>query len=485
MTQPAVNLTELDGALGVLPPSAGKLLALVGVSTAGPLNTPATFGRTREVIATFGGGPLVEAACLHLEQTGRPVVLVRTGQSVAGTTGTLDDGDWLNGSSQPAINTEVSTPNDDYEAEWKAVKGGTIGIAGITFVWSLDGGRTWSPETALGTADHFEFPGTDLTFQFDAGTVVTDDTARTRTTAPRWNTTELGAALTALQASSVQWEIVHPVGAIDGDAFDLLETRTAALRAAGKYRAWIGNTRMPNVNETEAAYRTALDAIFATRASTHGGLCAGACKITSSVTGRKYRRPIAFAVASRQASVSEEIDIADINLGPLLGVSIRDGNGNPDEHDESLFPGLDDSRFITLRTWDDVQGVYVNRPRLFAPSGSDFELFPHRRVMNLAHGALRAYFLRRLNRPVQVHQSSGFILEEEALEIESGAREVLRATLLAKPKASAVQFALSRTDNLLSTKTLTGDARIIPLAYTEFIDLSVGFSNPALLVQAV
>jgi hypothetical protein len=254
---------------------------------------------------------------------------------------------------------------------------------------------------------------------------------------------------------------------------------------AGKERAWIGNTRVPNAGESEAAYLTALSTIFSSKATVRGQLCAGACKLTSSVSGRKYKRPIALSVAAVEASQSEEVNAADITLGALVGVSIRDVNGNPDEHDESINPGLDDARFTVLRTWEGESGVYINRPRIFSPGGSDYQLLAHRRVMNLGHAALQSYFRRRLNRPVLVSAATGFILEEEALEIEAGAREAMRALIMAKPKASAVTFALSRVDNLLSTKTLTGDARIIPLAYNEFINLTVGFLNPALQVQAV
>jgi hypothetical protein len=106
-------------------------------------------------------------------------------------------------------------------------------------------------------------------------------------------------------------------------------------------------------------------------------------------------------------------------------------------------------------------------------------------VLNLAHAALKVYFTRRLNQSILVNSSTGFILEEEALEIEAGARAVMRAVLLAKPKSSGIEFTLSRTDNLLSTKTLTGQARVIPLAYPEFINLDLGFKNPALQTQAV
>jgi hypothetical protein len=75
------------------------------------------------------------------------------------------------------------------------------------------------------------------------------------------------------------------------------------------------------------------------------------------------------------------------------------------------------------------------------------------------------------------------ILETEALEIEAGANVQLRSVLLAKPKASDVVFVLSRTDNLLSTRTLTGDVRVVPLAYPETIQISVGFFNPALQLR--
>ena len=85
MTQPAVTIVEQDGALGILPPTSGRLLALCGVSSSGTANAPATYARTKDVIAAFGSGPLVEAACFYINATGKPVILIRTGNTVAGT----------------------------------------------------------------------------------------------------------------------------------------------------------------------------------------------------------------------------------------------------------------------------------------------------------------------------------------------------------------------------------------------------------------
>jgi hypothetical protein len=482
MTQPKVTITELDGSLGVLPPSAGSLFALVGVSSSGTNNAPATYARIDDITAAFGAGPLVEAAAHYIQNYGRPVVLVKTAQSVAGAVGAVTSVE--TGTAVVTV-TAAPTPLDDYELKLLIVAGGTRGVAGITYQTSVDGGRTYGAVTALGTATSLTFPGAGVGFDIAAGTLVAGDTFTARAVAPNWNSSDLSAALTALGNSAVLWELVHVVGPLDATSFDTIESFVSGLVASGKYRGWIASTRMPLVAESEATYLTSLSGVFGAKTTKFGTVCAGATKTTSSVSGRKYKRPFGFAYAARQASTSEQIDIADVNLGALPGVSIRDANGNADEHDESINPGLDDARFAVARTWDGFPGVYPNRPRLFSTAGSDFQLMPHRRVLNLAHAALRAYFVKRLNAPILVNAATGFILETEALEIEAGALASMRAVLMATPKASGIQFTLSRTDNLLSTSTLNGQARVIPLAYPEFINLSVGFFNPALAVQAV
>lgn len=483
MSQPSVTLTEQDGALGILPPSSGKLFAIVGNSTSGTVDAPATYARVKDVVATFGAGRLVEGACRYIERFAKPVILTRTGSTVAAAVTAVTS--VATGTSVVAVQA-TPTPNDDHEYKLLFVTGGTRGTAGATYKLSLDGGRTYGPETALGTAITITIPGAGgVVLTLAAGTFVAGDYHTARATAAQWNSTELGTALDALGVSAATWGPAWIVGTLDATSFDTAETKIAGMNAAGKPHNWIGSPRMPTISETEAAYLTAMNTIFSAKVSTYGALSFGAAKVSSAISGRSYKRHAAFAWAPLQASVSEEQNIADVNVGALSGVSIRDDNGNADEHDESINPGGDDARFVTLRTWDGLQGVYVNRPRLFSADGSDFALIPHRMVMNLAEVAVRLYLIRRLNRPILVSKTTGFILESEALEIELGARAAMANELLAKPKASDVQFALSRTDNVLSTKTLNGDARVVPLGYPEFIAVTIGFVNPALQVQTV
>jgi hypothetical protein len=480
MTQPAVTITELDGQLGVLPPSAGRILALIGTSTSGPIDTPSTFARVKDLMNAFGEGPLVEAAAHEVERYGRPVLVVRTGNSVPGAATAVV----FTGTGTSVITVDpLVIPVDDYEVVVSIVTGGTVGTAGITLQYSLDGGRTPSPVVALGVALSYTIPNAGIKLDFAAGDLVAGDVATFTTASPQWNAIELGTALDALALSIVAWEGLEIVGNVVPTSFDTIELKVTGMSALGKNHWWIGNCRIPNVGESEAAYLSAMATAFADRATKHGTVCFGACKVTSSVSGRKYRRPVSFIAAAREQSLSEEQDSALIDLGPLP-CAIRDDAGNPDEHDETAFPGADDARFYTLRTWEGYQGVYVNRPRLFSVSGSDFQLVPHRRVMNIARDVLRNYFVRRLNKPVRVNRDTGFILEAEALEIESGATAALRTALTTKPKASEAVFVLSRYDNLLASKTLTGDARVTPLAYPELVEINLGFFNPALQVLA-
>lgn len=490
MTQPNVNMTELDGALGVLPPSSGALLAVVGTSSKGSVDTPAAYARVSDLVDDFGLGPLVEAAAYAITKFGRPVLVVRTGDTTAGTLTSAT----LTGTGTATVDVSGSPdPIDDFEFHFEVITGGVLGTTGITFKWSMDGGRTQSAETALGTDLTFEFSDSgdpavndvELTLGIATETLVAGDIITFESTGPMWNATEIGTALTALRKCAQLWSIVEIVGAMDATLFAAVESAVNGMPAYGKDRMYIGHARMPTVGESEATYLTALDTIYSSLSTVYGSVAAGTCKLISGVSGRQYRRPPSWWAAPAHAVKSEEVNLANVKVGRMDGVIITDSNGNPDDHDESTNPGLDDARFLTLRTWEGRPGVYINRCRMLSTPTSDYQLIPHRRIINLAKTIVRSYLEERVNEEILVNSDTGYILEEEALEIEAAATAQLRGALLAKPKASGVSFTVSRTDNLLSTKTMNCTARVIPLAYPEFIEVEIGFENPALQARGV
>lgn len=481
MTVPTINQNELDGALGVLPATAGELLAVIGTSTAGPTNAPATFARVPALVAAFGRGPMVEAAAHRIEAYGQPVLVVRSGQTTDGAatavtfTGT--------GTSTVTADTVTTEPDDDYEALFRVTLGGTIGTGPISFKYSLDGGRTMSATISLGMANTYTIPNSGVTVDFAAGTLVTGDSWTFRTSAPLWNSTELGTALDALGASAATWGGVHVTGNLTASDVTAIDTKLLGMAAAGKNHWFIGSARIPNLAESEATYLSSLSSSFSSIVTRHGAVCAGACEVVSSVSGRRYTRPVSFVAAPREASLRASQNSAALRTG-ALPAKIKDANGNPLHHDEALNPGLDDARFYTLRSHEGYAGVYVNRPRMMSPEGSDFQLLPHRRVMNIARATSRARMLFWLNEELAIDPATGFLLESQAKEIEADVLGALNSALRSQPVlASSVSYVLSRTDNVLSTRTMNTQLRIVPLAYAETITEEISFTNPALRVR--
>lgn len=489
MTLPAANITEIDGALGILPPTSGRPLAVMGTCTSGVVDTPTLFGRVQDVKAYFGDGPLVEDACRAIEIYGRSALCVRVDTTAVGSfQGSAANVDAWTGTSAVTTSVSGSTPFLQAEVVLVITTGGTRGTTGIAYKLSYDGGLTYSPITALGTAVEITLAvGGKLAF--GTGTMVAGDTARAYTLAPD-PSTDIDSAMEALRVTAQPWDVGLYSNAVTATSFDTMTTAIAASFAGHKPVTWFANFRLPSLTptaavESEATYAAAFATAFGSKATNMISVGAGAVRLISSVSKRKYRSPVARHTATLTASVSPEVDIADVNIGPALGASIYNDAGNPEQHDEYIYQTLDPLRACALRTWPRLQGVYVCRPLLLSADGSDFDIVPKRRVINVAHEALYLYFVRVLNKPIRVSKKTGFILESEARRIEAGARNALAAVLGARPMASGWSVALSRTDVVLSTKTLTVDARIVPLAYPETINISLGFENPALTIQQV
>jgi hypothetical protein len=475
---PSVSFTIGDGALGAVA-VAGRTQAVIGVASKGPIATPSSFSSVKALTDAFGTGPGVEAAASAIA-SGASVLFIRCEQAADGTFGTLHDEGTGTSVITLGAGAGAKKPADDYDLAVEFLNDGTVGTAGVRYRVSLDGGANYGPSLALGTANSIDLDGV-ATLALGAGTIKAGDKTSVRTFAPTVSASTLGAALDAFALSAVQVATVHvtvPITAALGGAID---TKLTAMSAKAKPRRWIGSIRTPNDGESDAAYQTVAQGIRAGYSTKLGMVCAGACVQVSAISSRSFVRPVSFAVAAREAVVEEHIDTADVNLGALTGVSIKDANGNPLTrlHDEGANEGLDAMGYCTLRTHETLSGVYITRPRLFSEEGSDYRLLAHGRVTDLAHRTAYGNLLRRLNRAVEVDAKSGRILESEARDIEAGCNAALRAVLMSAPKASDVQTIVDRTGDILASGEVRVSIRVLPLAYLEHIVVDLSFTNPA------
>jgi hypothetical protein len=478
MTLPRLTITQVDNALGATSP-ATRNLAIVACSESGTAATPKAYTRASMVLAAFGQGALTEGASRAINRHGLTVVCVKAAQATAGSIGTLAK--TISGTCVPTA-AGGAAPLDAYEVVITVVMGGTVGVTGMTWTYSLDGGRTTSAAQSQGTGTTLTVPNSGVSFTLGAGTLVAGDTWTCPTVAPAFDATTLGAALDALATTATPWDGVLVLGDLTGALSDTIDGKLASMATAGKYHWWCGGFRNATTGESDATYQAAFGTAFNAKSSIYGGVSANEHWFTSDVSGRVYKRQAIFSVAPFAQSQSEEIDPADIDLGALPGAQIRDSDGNVLFHDEAVQPGLDDLRAITLRTWD-TAAAYVGNFRLLSPAGSDFQFLPHRRVMNIALNESRSFLIRRLSKPTRVNKTTGFILESDRQRIEDGLTIRLRSRLSGKGKASDAYCVVSGDDNLLSGDPLTVQVFVTSLAYPKTISVSVGFVNPAL--QAV
>lgn len=463
MTTPSVELQVLDNQLGIRAP-ADAVLAIVATASAGLINRPRTYTRIEDVQEHFVLGPLVEASAYAIERYGLTVMPVRAATGVPGAFGPLERS--FKGTAVPTIDA-TTEPVDEFECFVRFKNGGAVGTPGISYYWSLDGGRTLSPLTSLGASNFIVLPGSGgVRVNLSAGTIDAGDSLFFPTSAPCWSAADLAAALESLRLTQARWSFLQVYGDMDSQGLSTLDAKLEVMAAAGRNRRAMAHVRKPAPNEDEGAYLDALVAALGDTSSRRVALCAGYAKVDSSISRRRYRRPPSLAVAPLATAVSEEIDLAELAYGPLPGVFVRDGNGNPDEHDELAFPGLDDARFLTMRSWESRNGVWVNNPRLFSPVGSDFLYLQYGKVIDTACRIAREELEPILSRGVfVVPDGTGRVEPETALSIEGQITGRLNAELVGTRKATAVIFTLSRTDDVLRTGELGWEVRVIPLAY--------------------
>lgn len=514
MTVQAIRTQKLSNQLAVSP-GTGNVLVVMGPSSKGSY-APAAFAQPSDVVATYGQGPLVEAACYAIGNYSSIVLCVRTAASTAAVASAITTTRSMVGvviASTSACTVDAgSAAFGDYEfglivtkvvtAAGASAAQGTLGTDKIYVQWTVDNFRTLSPVTKLPDTSAFTIDlanaasGFDSGIQLDfaAGTLTVGDKFTGVSTAPACTTADIATAITALDRSAVSWEICLLASALSDatpgtGVAGAMDAFIASRMARGLYCCWFGHAPLPTVTDgtpqTDATYQasSAVTSFATYSSSTPALISQSGCLLASKnpTWPAQYILPPAYAIAPFAKARAEEESIADSDWGPLPGISISDGNGNPLGrcHDEALNPGADDARFCVLRSWSDSQGAFVNLPTLMAQSGSDFTVLQRLRVWNLFASVVWSFFRHRLQKGVPYDEATGNILKSFADQMEDDANSLVESRLTKKKKCAACKVKVSRTDDLrVANPTLTVFGGVQPLSYPTFIDLRLGFLLP-------
>lgn len=487
-----VQIVIADGGSANVVLPVESLQLVIGTCSAGtaaqivPTNNPNT------LITSFGYGPLVEAAALVCA-AGGTVLAMKAATNAAGTATAVQ----FVGTGTSVI-TVTGAPYDDYYVQFLVVAGGTIGTAGITFKVSLDAGRNFGPTIALGTASTYAIPNTGMVLNFAAGTLVASDSAKFKTTAPAWADAGVQACLLAYQAS--QYPAAGGVGSIhvvgvcagaDETVFGgYLETLATGyiyegvittLRDAAAPIAWTGSSA-----EAESVWMSsiALDtsAVAQRRVLASAGHYNMPSAFANPVAGTPaYRRPGSWALAARQVGIPPQRHAGRVRgLGPLPQIVIDPVNDPKDGfiyHDERVTPGLDAARLCSFQTRIGLPGLFVRNPNLLSPPGSQFVIWPHRAVMDVACEIVNQTAEQEINDDLRLN-ANGTIYENDALALQGSISGQLQAQMVAANMCSAASVTVDQSWNVANTSIVKIVVAIRGKGYALEVDVLIGYEQP-------
>jgi len=473
---PDVDVRVTDGALGFVPTDAQTTTAKIGVATGGVPNTVYAFTEKETLRATLLGGPVVEAAADTLDDSGGTVLIVPVNPSVPGSAGPVSHkGTGL------ATMSVTGAPKDATQVIVEILQPGVLSKA--SFRVSIDAGNNFSPETAMPLSGSYPLLDTGLTLVFSTvpGLFIAGDTYALNCTAPAYTATDAFAAFTALLADARRWKLVHVVGTPGGVDDTAKATASAALAAAiGSKMAEAGTAHRyaRALLEAPDVADAALVAAFLMFVDPRIAVAGGFIDHLSALSGRIFKRPAAWAVATRVAKIPISQDAAWVGApqGPLPA-SVRKLY-----RDERKTPALDAARFITLRTIVGRTGFYITNPWTMALATSDYALLQNGLVIDEACSASYDAMVEYLSATLTVDAKTGRIDEIDAVAAESKVFSRVGAAVLQPGHVSLLLVRINRTDNLLSTRKLRWKVRAIPHAYPKSIEVEIGFLNPALTV---
>jgi hypothetical protein len=473
-------LTVLDPGLGTVNPALSIPL-VIGHSTLGTANVMKSYSSISLLLAEQGQGEAVEFAARILALAGGPVRFMKTATSVAGSVGSVTV---TRVSTSTGTLGFATTPNDNYEIQLIIVTTGTVGVG--VFKYSLDDGRTFSENITIPAGGTFAIPNTNLTATFTPGGgpvfFEAGDKFEADCVAPMWNATDIGAAVTAILADPLSWDFLVLAGkpATSAAAATIgaaLDTHMTTFANKNRWRRAI----MDGGKDAVATIKTS----WASTSSKRIAVCVGDVDVTSSKPFAGWGAPmmpsaIVFASRAAAALISEDLARGG-STNPLPGVLAI-------SHDEFQNETMDEAKFSTLRTWEGAEGFFIEGCRLKSPAGSDFEFWQHGRTMDAAskttYEAQAPFHSNEFRtKPDKTIDTRDALRVEK--EVDSKLEAVLgRAVQNTGPKnasgtpghVSDFAYRVSRTEPILTSKTLATEVAIRPLGYAKFITTTLGFA---------
>lgn len=493
MTAPSVSESVRDKGLGIVSPVT-LTPVVIGAASLGTENSVQAFSSIPNAVDGRGVGPGVTALAEILGTVGGPVIFVKAATSVAATNGSVT------ASGGGPIVSIAGTALFDANIKIRIKLGGALGVGKFDytledFTGADDSELTFSGEQVIPTGGTYAIPGLGITVTFAAGSYVLDETYTATVNCAAMNSTDLNAAMDALDASGKRWRFVYAVTSNNTGDSTAHATLAAALQAKlttlttkAKYRRGMIQTNMTGADPT---------ADFSALVAARLLIAHGRARMTTAAGQIAYavnpNTPAATLMMIRAAG-----SLPSTDLKRTRGDGISNGGPLPNvleifEDEEKSPTLLGDIKISTLRTWEGKTGFFISEGLLKSGAGSDFTEWPRGGLMDIACETAHEVAVDWVGMGVRTNQNTdidsgqpgadGTIDERDAQSMESELEAALESQLLNPQNAEgtgghvqAVGARINRTINILTTGQIEIEVFLVPLAYVRDVRTTLSYT---------
>lgn len=459
-----VTIEIKDGQLGVSERKGDGVHVKIGVSPKAATEEPIIVrgsANTVKIKELLGDCPLAEAVGISTENGSNRILCIPVIGSVAGSVGEVTAKVKNNASL-----TVKGKPHNSFDVVIAITAAGGLNTA--KFICSTNAGHTWSEERTVPLSGEYELPGTGLTVTFaTTGTFEVEDTFSFATNAAKMNSQDILNGLAKCKMIEENFEFVHIVGECTKEIWAAVSAEQQNIAANYHKNFFVVLEAYKKGEESLETYVSKL--------------------VTESkvIQNEQIQVVVARSFYETMGGMTKDINNAAVVAGMYSRATVAESIGKTSEFSvvgkmKALLPlgileyvsELDDAKYLTFRTYDGLNGYFVNNARMMCKEGSDYRYAEDVRVRNKIVKRVRQEALLQLQEDIDV-----FNLENE-LSAKAKFIEASLEDMIAAKEVSTARIELGDNRNILVDETLHVIIRYIPRGKIREIIIDLGVENP-------
>lgn len=465
-----VNATVEDGNLGRSSATGSGTQFKIGISnikSSVPILITGTMD-AKKIKSLVGATPLADACIDSVENGASTIYCIPVEATTQGTVGDVTSKKTGNGTLDVTGN-----PNNAYDIVVKITDDGENNEA--AYVYSLDGGNTFSEEATIPLNGQAELLNTGLTAVFaeaEGGDSFKEgDTFSFSTTAPSMSNADVITAVESLINVNTAFEFVHIVGTSARALWASL--CTLANDFLTKYKRplfFVCEARAKTSSET-------LDEYVAAMKEERKGINNMYIQVVCSnsryqrMDGRVQDINNAGIVCGLYGAAKESQSIGEVKSFPISEAKMLK---LLPEGIEDYISILDGEKYLTFRQYVGKENYFVTSANMMSPDGSDYKYAEDVRVSNLLVKSVRDYALNELQSEVDPGDLDASISVLQAY-LNTPVEQIANKKIISSGTLSIDTENL----NILVDETIDVRVSYVPMGHVRTINLTFAVENPA------